>query len=142
MAQAKDGDKVRIHYTGKLDDGTVFDTSEGAEPLEFTVGSGAVIAGFDKAVRGMSVNESKTVTIPCAEAYGEPREDLVLKVPHAKFPPHLIPEIGQTFEMEDEEGVSMTVTVTDVSDEGVTLDANHPLAGEDLTFDLTLVSIN
>lgn len=140
MQQAKQGDTVRVHYTGRLGDGSEFDSSRGREPLEFEVGGGQVIAGFDEAVGGMSVGESKTVTIPAAEAYGARREEMVLTVGRDQFPPDLDPEVGQQLQMAQGNQVAI-VTVTDVAEDAVTLDANHPLAGQDLTFDLELVSI-
>lgn len=139
--QAKKGDTVRVNYTGKFDDGTVFDSSEGRQPLEFTVGEGQVIEGFDEGVVGMSPGESKTVTIPMEKAYGPHRQDRVLAVNRKEFPPNIEPEVGQQFEIQQPHGRAIAVTVTDVSEEAVTLDANHPLAGEDLTFEIQLVEI-
>ena len=138
--QARQGDTVRIHYTGTLADGSVFDSSEGREPLEFTLGGGQVIAGFDDAVTGMSVGEQKTVTIPADQAYGDRRDDLMLAVPRADFPPNISPEVGDQLQLGDG-GRTMVVTVREVSPDRVLLDANHPLAGEDLTFALELVEI-
>ena len=138
--QAKDGDAVRIHYTGTLDDGSVFDSSRGRDPLRFTLGSGQVIAGFDDAVAGMTVGEQKTVTIPADQAYGARRDDLVLSVPRGEFPPDIDPDVGDQLQL-GEEGRTMMVTVREVSPEAVVLDANHPLAGQDLTFALELVAI-
>jgi len=140
MAQAKSGDTVRVHYTGTLADGEVFDSSEGNDPLEFTLGEGAVIQGFDDAVTGMEVGEEKTVTIPADEAYGERRDELLLPVPHDQFPPDLTPEVGQQLQMAQDESV-FVVTVREVGEDRVILDANHPLAGQDLTFKLHLVEI-
>ena len=134
------GDSVRIHYTGTLRDGSVFDSSVGREPLEFTVGSGTVIAGFDRAVAGMRVGERKSVSIPAEQAYGERRDDLVRAVPRETFPDHLEPSVGDRLQM-GQPGRTMVVTVRDVSDAHVVLDANHPLAGEELTFALELVGI-
>lgn len=139
--QVKKGDTVRVNYTGKFDDGTVFDSSEDREPLEFTVGEGEVIEGFDESVVGMSPGESKTITVSMEKAYGPHREDRVLAVNRNEFPPNIEPEVGQQFEIEQPNGMSIAVTVTDVSEDAVTLDANHPLAGEDLTFDIQLVEI-
>ena len=138
--QARQGDTVRIHYTGTLADGSVFDSSEGREPLEFTLGGGQVIAGFDDAVTGMSVGQQKTVTIPADQAYGGRRDDLMLAVPRADFPPNISPEVGDQLQLGDG-GRTMVVTVREVSPDRVLLDANHPLAGEDLTFALELVEI-
>jgi len=141
MAQAKQGDKVKVNYTGRLDDGTVFDTSEGREPLAFTVGGGEVIPGFEAAVDGMIVGDSKTITIPCAEAYGPYREDMVLAVPREQFPAGIDPEVGQQLQMGQSEESMLIVSVTAVAEDAITLDANHPLAGKDLTFDVQLVEI-
>jgi peptidylprolyl isomerase len=141
MAQAKSGDMVSVHYTGRLDDGTVFDSSEGREPLRFEVGSGQVIAGFDEAITGMGEGETKTVRIPSEEAYGERRDELMLEVERSAFPPTIEPEVGQRLQMSQGPGQAAVVTVTDVSAESVRLDANHPLAGEALTFELKLVEI-
>ncbi|HEX2091826.1 MAG TPA: peptidylprolyl isomerase [Longimicrobiaceae bacterium] len=140
MAQAKAGDTVRVHYTGTLDGGEVFDSSRGREPLEFTLGAGQVIPGFDEAVAGMAPGEEKRVTIPSDEAYGPRRGDLVLVVDRGQFPEHLHPTVGQQYQM-SQGGREFVVTVADVSEDAVVLDANHPLAGEDLTFDLRLVEI-
>lgn len=140
MAGAKSGDTVRVHYTGTLADGSVFDSSDGRDPLEFTLGTGQVIGGFDDAVTGMAPGDRKEVTIPSDEAYGSHRDDLVLVVDRATFPPNVNPEVGQQLQM-SQGGESFIVTVREVGDESVTLDANHPLAGEDLTFHLELVEI-
>ncbi|NLG61182.1 MAG: peptidylprolyl isomerase [Candidatus Cloacimonetes bacterium] len=140
MAQAQKGDTVRVHYTGTLDDGTVFDSSKGRDPIEFTVGSGQVIAGFDEAVDGMSEGESKKITIPAAQAYGERREELMLQVDRSQFPPDLDPQVGQQLQMSQGEH-QFVVNVTAVEGERITLDANHPLAGQDLTFELELVDV-
>jgi peptidylprolyl isomerase len=141
MAQARTGDMVSVHYTGRLDDGSVFDSSQGREPLRFEVGSGQVIAGFDEAVTGMMAGETKTVRIPSAEAYGERREELMLEVERSAFPSNLQPEVGQRLQMSQGPGQNAIVTVTEVTDESVRLDANHPLAGQALTFELELVEI-
>lgn len=140
MAQAKKGDTVRVHYTGKLDDQEVFDSSEGRDPLEFTLGTGQVIPGFDQAVEGMIVGEERSVTIPADEAYGPRRENMTATVPRDQFPPGVEPEVGQQLQM-NADGQAIPVRVTEVSAETVTLDANHPLAGQDLTFELELVEI-
>jgi peptidylprolyl isomerase len=141
MVQAKPGDTVKIHYTGKLDDGTVFDSSVDREPLEFTLSGGQVIPGFDEAVLGMSPGESKTQKIPMDQAYGPHREEMVLEVSRQQIPPELEPEVGQQLQVQQENGQSIPVFVTEVTESKVTLDANHPLAGEDLTFDIQLVEI-
>lgn len=140
MAQAQAGDTVRVHYTGRLGDGTVFDSSQGSDPLEFTLGEGQVIAGFDRAVTGMSPGDTQTVTIPVNEAYGERREEMVQTVGREQFPTHVEPEVGQRFQVTNGQQMAV-VTVTGVSADGVTLDGNHPLAGQDLTFELSLVEI-
>lgn len=140
MAQAAAGDTVRIHYTGRLTDGTVFDSSAGREPLEFTLGEGQVIPGFEEAVTGMQPGDERTVTIPADQAYGALREDLLVSVPRTQFPPDIQPEVGQQLQMQ-QDGQAFVVTVVEVADDAVTLNANHPLAGEDLTFDLALVEI-
>jgi peptidylprolyl isomerase len=141
MTQAKTGDTVRVHYTGKLDDGTVFDSSVSGDPLEFTIGSGNIIPGFEKAVVGMSPGESKTETIPVEQAYGHHREEMILVVDRAQMPPDLDPEIGQQLQIQQPSGQAIPVVITEVSDSEVTLDANHPLAGEDLIFEIQLVDI-
>lgn len=141
MAQAKQGDKVKVHYTGKLDDGTIFDSSAGRDPLEFTLGSGQIIPGFDAGVTGMSVGESKTVNIPSVEAYGPHHEEMVITVGRDEFPPEVTPTIGDQLQMRHETGQVVMVTIAEISDENVTLDANHPLAGKDLTFEIELVEV-
>ena len=140
MSQAKQGDTVRVHYTGTLDDGQEFDSSRGLDPLTFTIGAGAVIQGFDDAVTGMAVGDEKRVTIPAAEAYGPRRDELTVRIPRTELPPDLELEEGTQLRMEQGEQ-SVVVTVREMDDETVTLDANHPLAGESLTFDLRLVEI-
>ncbi|NNF58689.1 MAG: peptidylprolyl isomerase [Rhodothermaceae bacterium] len=142
MSTAKTGDSVRIHYTGRLNDGTVFDSSDGREPLGFTLGSGEVIPGFDQGVAGMDVGETKTIEIPADEAYGAYRDDLALQVGRDQFPDDIAPEVGQQLQLGMADGGTLSVVVTEINDETVTLDANHPLAGQDLTFDLELVSVN
>lgn len=141
MAQATTGDTVRVHYTGTLHDGTTFDTSEGREPLEFTVGGGQVIPGFDQAVAGMEPGDTKKVEIPSDEAYGPKREEMMLQVSPDQFPEGVDPEVGQQLQLSQPNGQNVVVRVTDVQDDAVTLDANHPLAGEDLTFEITLDEI-
>lgn len=138
---ASSGDTVRVHYTGTLNDGTEFDSSAGREPLEFTLGSGQVIPGFDAGVTGMEPGESKKVTIPADEAYGQRREEMMLEVSPDQFPEGMDPQVGQQLQLSQPDGQAVMVTVAEVSDDGVVLDANHPLAGEDLTFELTLDSI-
>jgi peptidylprolyl isomerase len=137
---AKDGDTVHIHYTGTLDNGDTFDSSFGSEPLSFTLGSGQVIAGFDAAVLGMNIGESKTVRIPAHEAYGEYDDDLVMQVDRKDLP-DLNYEVGMELAMQQSSGRSIPVIVLDVAEDWVAFDANHPLAGEVLTFELKLVAI-
>ena len=142
MAQAKAGDKISVHYTGKLTDGTLFDSSAGREPLEFEIGSGMVIKGFDEGVTGMSIGEKKTVHIPAAEAYGDVNPDYMAVFPKAEIPSDIPYEVGMQLNMhQDGSGQVMPVTVVEVTDTTITLDANHPLAGKDLIFDLELISI-
>ena len=141
MAAAKKGDNVKIHYKGTLQDGTVFDSSEGREPLGFTLGGGQVIPGFDEAVMGMSEGESKNVTIPVDKAYGPRNDELVLPVPLSQVPADLKPEVGQQLQMGGPNGQPVMVKIVDITDEHIMLDANPPLAGEDLIFDLELVTI-
>lgn len=139
---AKDGDTVKVHYKGTLEDGSVFDTSRGRDPLEFTLGGGNMIAGFDKAVNGMQVGEIKTVTIPPDEAYGPHRDDLVQVIEREQLPENLVPEVGQQLQTQQPDGRIITAIVTDVSETSITVDANHPLAGKELTFEIELVEIN
>ncbi|HSL41128.1 MAG TPA: peptidylprolyl isomerase [Desulforhopalus sp.] len=141
MSAAKRGDNVKVHYTGTLSDGTVFDSSAGLEPLSFAVGSGQVIPGFDEAVVGMQVGESKTVHIPVEKAYGYRNEELVLQAPVEQIPPDLSPEVGMRLEMGGANGEILRVMVTDLTDSHITLDANPPLAGEDLHFAIELVEL-
>ncbi|MEQ8789673.1 MAG: peptidylprolyl isomerase [Pirellulaceae bacterium] len=141
MSQAKDGDTVRVHYTGKLADGSVFDTSREREPLEFQLGEGRVIAGFEQAVRGMSPGEQTTAEVPADDAYGQRRDDMVLSVDRTEMPDGLQPEVGQQLQVTQPNGRAIPVRIVEVSDDAVKLDANHPLAGKDLTFDLQLVEI-
>ncbi|MEO1253532.1 MAG: peptidylprolyl isomerase [Bacteroidota bacterium] len=140
--KAKANDKVKVHYTGKLTSGEVFDSSEGREPLEFTVGGGQMIKGFDQAVDGMELNEKKTVTIPSLEAYGEHKEELIQQVPKNQLPGDMNPEVGQKLVATNDLGHQTYVSVTAVSDEVITVDANHELAGKDLVFEIELVGIS
>jgi peptidylprolyl isomerase len=141
MAAAKKGDNVKIHYKGTLQDGTVFDSSEGRDPLGFTLGSGQVIPGFDEAVMGMSEGDAKNVTIPVDKAYGPRNDELVMPVPLSQVPADLKPEVGQQLQMGGPNGQPVMVSVVDVTDEHIMLDANPPLAGEELIFDIELVAI-
>lgn len=141
MAAAKSGDTVKVHYTGKLTDGTVFDSSMDRAPLEFKLGEGDIIEGFERIVAGMSPGEKKSGEIAAEDAYGAHHPDMVMKVDLDQFPDDLVPEVGQRLEMTQDEGDPMDVTVVEVTDELVTLDANHPLAGEALVFEIELVEI-
>ncbi|WP_126974157.1 FKBP-type peptidyl-prolyl cis-trans isomerase [Gynurincola endophyticus] len=141
MQQVKSGDKVKVHYKGTLNDGTVFDSSEGREPLEFQVGSGMVIAGFDNGVMGMVVGDKKTIDIPVDQAYGPVDPERLVEFPLAQFPPDLKPEAGMQLNMTNGAGQVIPVIIKNVGTETVTLDANHPLAGKDLTFEIELVDV-
>jgi FKBP-type peptidyl-prolyl cis-trans isomerase 2 len=140
MAKPQAGDTVHVHYTGRLNDGEEFDSSSGREPLAFTLGSGMVIPGFDAAVADLEVGEKTTVTIPSEEAYGPHQEELVQTVPKDFFQGET-PEVGWVVQLQSPEGQVMAAAIKALTDEGVTLDLNHPLAGQDLTFDLELVEI-
>jgi FKBP-type peptidyl-prolyl cis-trans isomerase 2 len=140
MSTAKKGDTVRLHYTGRLADGQVFDSSRDRQPLEFTLGEGQVIPGFEAAVDGMQPGEEKRVTVPAVDAYGARRDELLLAVPRAQIPDGIDPAPGEQLEL-SQDGHSFVVTVNEVTDDTVVLDANHPLAGQDLTFELELVEI-
>jgi peptidylprolyl isomerase len=141
MQQVKSGDKVRVHYHGKLRSGETFDTSQGREPLEFTVGSGQVIKGFDNGVMGMEPGDSRTVEIPVQDAYGEKQDEMMVEFPKTQFPDDLNPEVGMQLMMNNGSGQSFPVTIMEIREESVILDANHPLAGQDLIFDIQLVEI-
>jgi len=142
VAQAKAGDTVRVHYKGSLDDGSVFDSSQDGEPLEFIVGEGDVIPGFDDAVDGMKEGETKSVAITADDAYGHHRDDLVAVIGRSQLPSDIEPEVGMVLEMSSEgDGVTTYVTITEMAEDTVTLDANHELAGEKLNFEITLVDI-
>jgi peptidylprolyl isomerase len=141
MIQAKIGDKVAVHYTGRLADGSIFDSSIGEDPLVFTLGDGDLIDGFEESVLGMSVGEKKTVTITPDKAYGEPHDDMVLEVPLSEMPDDLELNIGDELELTSEDDEPMVVIVSQLTDEFVTLDGNAPLAGETLTFELELLTI-
>jgi len=135
------GDKVQVHYHGKLTDGTTFDSSEGREPLSFTAGQGQVIKGFDDAVLSMTIGDKKTVHIPVGEAYGHRNDDMVMEYPVSDFPADMTPQVGMELQMGDNQGNVFPVVITEVKAETVVLDANHPLAGQDLIFDIELVAI-
>jgi FKBP-type peptidyl-prolyl cis-trans isomerase 2 len=141
MAQAKHGDIVRVHYTGKLEDGTVFDSSEDREPLEFTIGEGKIIPGFERAVVGMNPGESKTEKVPADQAFGPYREELVVEVDRQQIPADVELKVGKRLQFRHANGRATQGLVTDVSESKVTLDANHPLARRDLIFNIQLLEI-
>lgn len=142
MSKVKAGDTVQVHYHGKLTDGTTFDSSDGRAPLQFIVGNGQVIKGFDDALIDMEIGEKKTVNIPVADAYGEANQDMIMEFPKTDFPADVKPEVGQQLHLSDNTGNHFPVVVTEVKEESVVLDANHPLAGKDLIFDIELVEVN
>ncbi len=141
MAQAKQGDTVKVHYTGKLEDGRVFDTSSGREPLSFTIGEGTVIEGFESGIVGMGVGDKKTLNISPDSAYGNRNDELIAVVEKENIPEDIDVSVGQQLQVRQPDGQTINVSVTDVSEENVTLDANHPLAGRDLVFDVEIVEI-
>lgn len=141
MTQAKQGDTVKVHYTGKLGDGTVFDTSRSRHPLQLAIGKGQVIVGFEQAIDGMNTGESKTVIIPMDNAYGPRREEMIITMERSKLPADLVPQVGQRLELTQMDDQNILVTVMAVTDSMLTLDANHPLSGKDLIFDIELVAI-
>ncbi|NIS69464.1 MAG: peptidylprolyl isomerase [Proteobacteria bacterium] len=141
MVQAKHGDTVKVHYTGKLEDGTVFDSSESREPLKFTVGEGKVIPGFEQAVVGMSPGDSKTEKVPADQAFGPYREELVVDIDRGRIPEEVDPKVGKRLQVQKPDGGITEVLVTGVTESKVTLDANHPLARNDLIFDIQLLEI-
>jgi len=141
MSQVKENDTVKVHYTGKLTDGQVFDSSEGKEPIEFTLGKGQLIPGFEKGLIDMKVNEKKTITIPKEEAYGDPREDLVQEVEKSQLPEDIKPEVGMGLVSKTPDGREMNLMVAEVKEDTIVVDGNHPLAGKDLVFDLEVVEI-
>ena len=142
MSQAKSGDTVKIHYTGTLDDGTQFDSSAGRDPLEFTVGSGQVIPGFDQAVEGMAVGDKKDVHIEAEDAYGPRHDQMIQEVPRSALPDDMEPEVGMGLQARRPDGAMLDLTVTAVGEESITVDGNHPLAGKALNFALELVEIS
>ena len=142
MSKAKSGDTVQVHYTGKLDDGTKFDSSAGKEPLEFALGSGQVLPAFDSAVEGMAVGDSKSFNVAADEAYGRRHEQLIQDVPRDNLPEDMAPKVGMQLQAEGQDGQPINLTVTEVKDEAITVDGNHPLAGKDLNFDIELVAIS
>ena len=142
MAQVKNGDTVKVHYHGRLSDGTTFDSSEGRTPLEFEVGSGHVIKGCDEGVLGMERGEKKTIHIPAEDAYGPSIPENVIEFPRTQFPADMNPEVGMQLNLRSQDGQNIPVVIAEVKDEVVVLDANHPLAGRDLIFDVEVVDIS
>ncbi|HPR90347.1 MAG TPA: peptidylprolyl isomerase [Synergistaceae bacterium] len=138
---AKKGSKVKVHYTGTLKNGDVFDSSEGRSPLEFTVGAGQMIPGFDKGVEGMTAGEKKTITLPPKEAYGEKRDDMLFRVSRDVLPEGYTPSIGDPLRVATDDGGVLNVFIAEMDEDGITLDGNHRLAGEELTFEVTMVEI-
>ena len=141
MSKAKDGDTVKVHYTGKLEDGTIFDSSKEGEPLEITIGAENVIPGFEKGVLGMERGDSKTITVPPEEAYGPVQEGLIAKVKKENFPENTTPVIGEQLQLRQQDGNTVNVIITEIEEDTVTLNANHPLSGKTLIFDIELVDI-
>ncbi len=141
MSQANNGDKVKVHYKGKLEDGTVFESTFEKEPLEFTLGENQIIPGFESAIVGMEEGNTKTVTVEPNEAYGEHRDDLIAVVERTRLPDHINPEVGMMLQAQSQEGQVQNLTITDLSEDSVTLDGNHPLAGKQLTFEIELVEV-
>jgi peptidylprolyl isomerase len=142
MEKAKNGDKVKVHYHGRLNDGTIFDSSEGRDPFEFEVGRNMVIKGFDEGVKGMAIGEKKTISIPVEDAYGPEDPQMIMDFPINEFPADLKPEVGMQLNMSNEAGKQFPVVVTEIKGDTVVLDGNHPLAGEALIFDLELIDIS
>lgn len=141
MTKAKQGDTVTVHYTGKLEDGTVFDSSHGGDPMELTLGEGLVIPGFETALLGMAPGEVRTTKIPFAEGYGPHQKEMVIEVGRDQLEPGMNPQVGESLRSQRPDGSDFVVVVTAVSESAITVDANHPLAGKDLTFEITLVEI-
>lgn len=141
MATAKTGDTVRVHYTGKLEDGSIFDSSANRDPLEFTIGAGEVIAGFEQAVTGLSKGETVSTTILPEQGYGPRREEMLAVIPRDRLPQEIAPEVGQRLSVQQQDGRQLVVAIAKVDEDSVTLDANHELAGKTLTFDLELVEV-
>ena len=141
MRQSKFGDTVKVHYTGKLENGEVFDSSKDGQPLEFTIGKGDVTPGFEKGVIGIEVGRTKTITVPPEEAYGQRSEELIMDVEKTFLPEHTKPAIGQQLQIQQRDGDPINVTIADMNEDTVTLDANHPLAGKTLIFNILLVAV-
>ena len=142
MGQAKEGDEVQVHYTGKLEDGTVFDTSQDGDPLSFTIGENRVIPGFESAVVGMEPGDTKTTEIEPEQAYGEHRDDMVMELDRDQIPEDVEPDVGQQLQLRLENGQTVPVLITALGEETVTIDANHPLAGRTLIFEIELVDVS
>jgi peptidylprolyl isomerase len=140
LSQVKKGDTVKVHYTGTLNNGEIFDTSKEREPLEFTLGKGQLIPGFEKAVLGLNVGDSTKVDIPSTEAYGEERSDLIINVPIDQLPEDVTPQIGMQLQVNQPDGQPIPVRITEIDETELTLNANHPLAGKDLTFEIELIA--
>lgn len=141
MIQVKENNTVKVHYIGKLSDGQIFDSSEGKEPLEFTLGQGKLIPGFEKGLIDMKLNEKKTITVSKEEGYGEPQEGLIQEVQKTQLPPDMTPEVGMGLISKSEDGQEMNLVIVEVKEETIIIDGNHPLAGKDLVFDLEVVEI-
>lgn len=141
MTQAQTGNTVKLHVTGKLEDGTVFATSADSKPIEFTLGEGQVLPGVEEAAEGMAVGESKTVKLQPEQAYGPRRDDLTQEIPRDKLPADMSPEVGQRLQIQQATGETVSASVAAITDEAITVDANHPLAGQDIILDLEMVEI-
>jgi FKBP-type peptidyl-prolyl cis-trans isomerase SlpA len=141
MSQVKQDDTVKVHYTGKLANGEVFDSSLERDPMEFQVGKGQMIPGFENGIIDMKVNEKKTLVIPSDQAYGEPRKELVQEVPKDKLPEEIKPEIGMGLVSTTPDGNEIQLVVKEIKDDAIVVDGNHPLAGQELTFDIELIEI-
>lgn len=141
MSQVKENNTVKVNYTGKLSDGQIFDTSEGKEPIEFTLGQGKLIPGFEKGLIDMKLNEKKTITIPQEEAYGDVNKDLIQEVQKTELPQDMAPEVGMGLVSKSPDGQEMNLMVVEVKEDSIVIDGNHPLAGKDLIFDLEVVEI-
>jgi len=141
MKKAQANDTVKVHYKGTLSNGEIFDSSEDRDPLQFKIGNGQVIPGFDKGIEGMEVNQEKTINIPASDAYGQIRQELIQEIPKANIPKDIKPEVGLKLVSKTQSGQEIPIVVTKVEDETITIDANHPLAGQDLTFEVKLVEI-
>ena len=141
MSQVKENNTVKVNYTGKLSDGQIFDTSEGKEPIEFTLGEGRLIPGFEKGLIDMKLNEKKTITIPQEEAYGDINKDLIQEVQKTELPQDMAPEVGMGLVSKSPDGQEMNLMVVEVKEDSIVIDGNHPLAGKDLIFDLEVVEI-